>query len=256
LEKKQEMWVLNELRMLSIISEPDNTHCSKIENIFEGKDNIYVVNELIRGHELLDWIVEHRRTMNEKDALTAIYSILKGMMWLESKGIIHRDIKPSNILLRNPYDLSDLVIVDFGLALIQSDIDTLKTNNLSRCIGTPGYIAPEILQDDDFTPKADIFSLGSLLFLMMTGMPLFHAENKDQLLVNNREFNFYKVGYEQLRRDYYRRESLDLLNGMVKFDPRERWSATKCFNCAALRYFREKDEDMKSLDQTKELEVP
>ncbi len=85
--------------MLSVISEPENTHCSKIENIFEGKDNIYVVNELIRGHELLDWIDEHRRTMNEMDALTAIYSILKGMMWLESKGTIHRDIKPSNILL-------------------------------------------------------------------------------------------------------------------------------------------------------------
>jgi serine/threonine protein kinase len=256
LDKKQELWVLNELRMLSIISEPQNTHCSKIENIFEGKDNIYVVNELIGGQELLEWIVEHRRTMNEMDALTAMYSILKGMMWLESKGITHRDLKPSNILLRNPQDLSDLVIVDFGLALIQSDIDNLKTNNLPSCVGTPGYIAPEILHGDHFTPKADIFSLGSLLFLMMTGMPLFHAENQDQVLENNREFNFYMVGYRQLTIEYFHRESVDLLRGMVNTDPIKRWSATECFNCAALEYFREKDKEMNSLNQTRELEVP
>jgi serine/threonine protein kinase len=256
LDKKQELWVLNELRMLSIISEPQNTHCSKIENIFEGKDNIYVVNELIGGQELLDWILEHRRTMNEMNALTAIYSILKGMMYLESKGITHRDIKPSNVLLRNPEDLSDLVIVDFGLALVQSDIDNLETNNLPRCVGTPGYIAPEILQGDHFTPKADIFSLGSLLFLLMSGMPLFHAENQDEVLVNNREYNFYREGYKQLTSEYFHQESVDLLRGMVKIEPEERWSATECFNCAALGYFREKDENMNSLNQSKELEVP
>ena len=116
-EKNQQIWVLNELRMLLIISQDEDTQCSRIINIFEGKNYIYVVNELIAGHELLEWIIDHRHDMDESTALTALYSILKALVYLEDKEIVHRDIKPSNILLRNSEELTGLVLVDFGLAL-------------------------------------------------------------------------------------------------------------------------------------------
>lgn len=85
---------------------------------------------------------------------------MEGLEYLHSKSIIHRDLKPENILCRNDENL-DIGIVDLGFATYQEDYDTL----FLKC-GTPGYVAPEILNDLPYDCKVDIYSAGIILYIM------------------------------------------------------------------------------------------
>ena len=82
------------------------------------------------------------------------------MAYLEDKKIIHRDMKPENIVFAHKDNLSMPVLIDLGFATFEKDFKLLFT----RC-GTPGYVAPEILNDKDYNCKADLFSLGVGLVL-------------------------------------------------------------------------------------------
>lgn len=96
-----------------------------------------------------------------------IAQLLLAVDLMHRKGIIHRDLKPDNILLMNMKDLS-ICITDLGLACRVDDEEEVW----QKC-GTPGYVAPEILRNKRTTTKVDIFSLGSLLFNMLTGLSLY-----------------------------------------------------------------------------------
>lgn len=90
---------------------------------------------------------------------------------MHSKNIIHRDLKPENILLKNENsDMIDVAIVDFGFATLEQDYRKLFT----RC-GTPGYVAPEVLNDMDYKCIADIFSLGVIFYILLFGEHPFHG---------------------------------------------------------------------------------
>jgi len=95
--------------------------------------------------------------------------------------IVHRDIKPENILLRDINDLSSLVLVDFGLSC------TRDSETYFKVCGTPGYIAPEILNKMFYLPfeKIDVFSLGCIFYELLTEKFLFHAKSsKDTTKLN------------------------------------------------------------------------
>lgn len=83
------------------------------------------------------------------------------MAYLASKVLIHRDLKPENIIFRDKDDPFDVVIVDFGFATKVEDYKLLFT----RC-GTPGYVAPEVLNDFPYNCKADVFSAGIILYIL------------------------------------------------------------------------------------------
>ena len=102
---------------------------------------------------------------------------------MQRKQIIHRDIKPDNILITDIKDLS-VCITDLGMACRLSDEIELRI----RC-GTPGYVAPEILRERKATTKVDIFSLGSLLFNMFTGLNLFRGATPQEVLSQNKYSN-------------------------------------------------------------------
>lgn len=90
--------------------------------------------------------------------------LLKGLRHIHAQGVMHRDIKPENIMFRTKSADSDVVIVDFGLAVFRDAADYIWY----RC-GTPGYIAPEILgskQTKRLDPVVDIFSVGAILYRM------------------------------------------------------------------------------------------
>lgn len=86
---------------------------------------------------------------------------------MHRKNIIHKDIKPENILIMDRDNLK-LCISDLGIACKTTDEDGIK----KKC-GTPGYVAPEVLKGFPFTPKADVFSLGSVFYKILTGKNLF-----------------------------------------------------------------------------------
>lgn len=103
------------------------------------------------------------------------------------QGLIHRDIKPENILLRDQNDEKSIVIADFGLATYYNNV----TNVLFKRCGTPGYVAPEILTYEDNLPfyddKCDVFSIGVLMYLLLSGKQPFTGDNYKVILKANKE---------------------------------------------------------------------
>ena len=99
---------------------------------------------------------------------------------LHSLKIIHRDIKPENIILTEP-NFTDIKIFDFGLAeyLVEGSELIFKRS------GTPGYVAPEILKDHHYDDRSDMFSLGVILYQLLSGCTPFFGKNIDEIVIKN-----------------------------------------------------------------------
>ncbi len=124
--------------------------------------------------------------------------LLLTMDFIHKKGVVHRDIKLDNILI-NKRDEGEykVKIADFGMA---SFIQVPDSNNegagslLYMKCGTPGYVAPEILRSEGYNSKCDIFSLGSLMFNLLTGLYLFSGEDQKEILLKNKACDTSKIG--------------------------------------------------------------
>ena len=121
--------------------------------------------ELLNGGELFERI-KKKSSYKEKEAMQAIKRVLTALMYIHKKNIVHRDLKPENLLLRSPGDDYDVVIADFGLASFVKEGEKLKL-----ACGSPGYVAPEVLTEKSggYDTKSDIFSIGVILYVMLTG---------------------------------------------------------------------------------------
>lgn len=93
--------------------------------------------------------------------MNVMRNLLQALEYLHSKGIVHRDLKPENLILASKENDYNLKIADFGLASFIAKGDLLYL----RC-GSPGYVAPELLEDKGYYCKADVFSAGVILYVM------------------------------------------------------------------------------------------
>jgi serine/threonine protein kinase len=159
--------------------------------------------------------------------------LLKGLVHLQNNNIVHRDIKPQNILLKNK-DSLELVIADMGLATVVDAEEYLFT----RC-GTPGYVAPEIMEalpdEKLFNTSSDIFSLGAVFHLLLTGEQLFEGNSPAEMLERNKKMEF-ELGGE--RYDFINEKAMTLLRRMLVRDPYQRIRADEALRDA---YFGEEE---------------
>lgn len=139
---------------------------------FEDKKRYYVVSELCKGGELFEEI-QRRKKFTEKDSAIILKQILTAVNHCHLQGICHRDIKPENIFLEDRQRLDHLKLIDFATATRFSE----KNPFMHDSIGTPYYIAPEVL-DGKYTHKCDIWSVGVIAFLMLSGNPPFFGKNE------------------------------------------------------------------------------
>lgn len=145
----------------------DFTH-DNIVNVydhFKERDSYYIVLEYVDGITLGDFIKKEGRLSNEL-ALYIILEISKALKYAHDKGVVHRDIKPANILISKD---GEVKLVDFGIAASEDGIDEDLTT-VGMTMGTPSYMAPEQFGNSKNVDKtADIYSLGVMLYEMMTG---------------------------------------------------------------------------------------
>ncbi len=132
---------------------------------------IYIVSEFLEGGSLVDLIVKERR-LAPRRAVELACDILSGLHHAHGRGVIHRDIKPANVLLTSD---GRAKVIDFGLA---KDAESQTILTLSgNVVGTPAYMAPEQAMGDSAGALADLYSVGILLYLMLTGKKPFEGRS-------------------------------------------------------------------------------
>jgi tRNA A-37 threonylcarbamoyl transferase component Bud32 len=149
--------LIYEIKMMREMNHP---RVLKLHEMYLGESYIYCLCELYKGADLLNSIIK-KGSQPESKALTIIFQIMEGLAYMHSKKIIHRDIKPENIIFKGTQENIDIAIVDLGFATFEEDFRKLFV----RC-GTPGYVAPEVLNDKDYNCKADVFSAGVIFYIM------------------------------------------------------------------------------------------
>src|SRR6185369_9116978 len=138
----------------------------------------YFVMELVRGIPITDFCDQHHLSIRER--LELFTHICQAVQHAHQKGIIHRDLKPSNVMV-TLHDVTPIVkIIDFGIAKAAGQQLTDKTlfTNFAQMIGTPMYMSPEQAQMSglDVDTRSDVYSLGVLLYELMTGQTPFDKE--------------------------------------------------------------------------------
>ena len=174
-----------------IRQEKNYLHLIKHQNIitlkdyFEDKNFIYFVTEYYSGGDIITFLEKKQKEnskVTEKTAAKIIKKIAEGIKYLNFFGIIHRDIKPENIMFAEQNEIKSLKIIDLGVC------QTISYEELaSEPIGTNGYISPEIYLHHNYSFKIDIWSLGVILYLLITGGVLpFDDQNMDSQTIGKK----------------------------------------------------------------------
>ena len=136
----------------------------------DGEDS-YIVMELVSGHTLRE-ILQSNALMPESKALDIACQILEALDYSHSKGIVHRDIKPGNIMMTNS---GQVKVMDFGIARAMDDYGATMTNTFN-IVGTAQYLSPEQATGEPADRRSDIYSVGCLLYELLTGRPPFSGD--------------------------------------------------------------------------------
>jgi len=163
---------LSEAHMVGMLQHPN---IMPIYDAGEENDFLYVVTEFIHGARTLSAYTRPDNLLPVGDVLTLMFKCAKALHYAHSRGVIHRDIKPSNLMLTTD---SDLRLIDFGIAL-HNDADFSRIEGIA---GSPSYMSPEQVQSLDLTNHSDIYSLGAVMYELLTGHRPFRAGALAKLL--------------------------------------------------------------------------
>ena len=154
-------------------------------------------------------------TINE--ARVAMKDCLNGLVYLHDRGIVHRDLKPENLLYAKSDEDCGLKIADFGLASMLSEKELLST-----ACGTPGYVAPEILFKKGYGIEVDMWSIGVIFYILLSGCPPFDSEDNTILFQK-----IMKADYEFISPEFddASDEAKDLVSKLMCLDPKSRLTA-------------------------------
>jgi serum/glucocorticoid-regulated kinase 2 len=181
---------------------------AKLNYSFQNETHLFLAMDFVNGGELYQHL-NHSQFFEEDRAKFYTAEIILGLDVLHSYGIIYRDLKPENILLTHR---GHIVMVDFGLA--KHGLGGLDDRTMTFC-GTPTYIAPEILRGENYTKAIDYWSLGIMVFEMISGSPPFYSEN---------DANVYAaiVNAPLEIPDYFSIEAADFISSLLERNEKDR----------------------------------
>ncbi|CCF75428.1 Protein kinase domain [Babesia microti strain RI] len=224
-------WVTLCEKLLNLDRHPN---LMSIYEIYESESSFYIIAEKMEGGELFDFLLKEK-AIPEDICKYIIRQLLIATEYLHSKHLLHRDIKPENLMFRRNINSRMIPIEDrYELSLI--DFDTCKmtdspqsqqceiVNGRRRLVGTYGYLAPEVLKGYDYSPASDLWSVGVVLYILMTGVPpasmdiMYDAQSSLNVLrhaeINGLDFDMPPFLDFPLARDLCKR--------LLTFDPKKR----------------------------------
>ncbi|CAN0001028.1 unnamed protein product, partial [Ectocarpus sp. 6 AP-2014] len=218
---------------ISILKSFRHGNIVELYDIKKTERHIYLVLEYCAGGDLRA-LIRKEGKLAETSARHFMRHLGSGLHFLWSKNLVHRDLKPQNLLLSGPGLDATLKIADFGFARHLAQASMAET-----ICGSPLYMAPEILQGHKYGAKADLWSVGAILFEMLAGKPPFGGQNQIQLLANIRRGPSppARDGFYPLPDGVPRpgRSCNELLCRLLVPDPQQRASFREFFNSDVLR---------------------
>lgn len=221
---------------VNILKEFDHPNIICLYDFFEESTHYYLVLERMSGGELFDRIVA-KLYYNEKEARDTCKILISAIGYCHQNNVAHRDLKPENLLLRSEDNDSDVKIADFGFAK-----KVFIPNSLTTQCGTPGYVAPEILEGLAYDTKADMWSVGVILYILLGGYPPFIEKNQRDLFrkIRNGDYEFHDEYWGTVSSD-----AKELISSLLCVKPTERLTAEQALRnkwiCAG-------DEDLEGRD--------
>lgn len=201
--------IINEV---TILRQTAHENIIKLHKVYETSDTVYLVLEKTLSGNLYQHVSKHG-SLSETQASSLVKSILEGLSHIHEKNIIHRDLKLENILIDSPKNLSNIKICDFGLSTISQEYSTVFC-------GSPGYIAPEVLKYQPHTNKIDVFSVGIILFSVLSDSFPFRGASVSEILQKNKDcqIEFKEKIWKKMP------EALNLVKKLTAKNPQKRFS--------------------------------
>ena len=218
LPKEDEDALKSEVEILRSIK---HNHIVQCFDFYEEGGYFYVVLEYLDGGELFDRIVK-KTSYTEKEARDTIFLVVSAIKYCHDKNVVHRDLKPENLILKSKTNDSDIKIADFGFAIKARGDKSLRT----QC-GTPGYVAPEILEHEPYGKAVDMWSIGVITYILLGGYPPFYDENQSKLFkkIKKAEYQFHPENWNNISK-----EAMSFISGLLCLDASKRLSADQALD--------------------------
>ncbi|XP_026510442.1 serine/threonine-protein kinase 17A-like [Terrapene carolina triunguis] len=211
--------IINEIAVLELAAR--SPHVVDLHEVYETPAEIVLVLECAAGGEIFQQCVaEQDEAFTEQDVIRLVRQILRGVAYLHQHNVVHLDLKPQNILLTSSSPLGDIRIVDFGLS---RRVDAMR--EVREILGTPEYVAPEVLSYEPISTATDMWSVGVLTYVMLTGESPFLGDTKQETFLNISQVNV------QFPPDVFQGisdQAIDFIRSLLVKNPRKRAKAEQC----------------------------
>ncbi|KAJ0402657.1 hypothetical protein P43SY_007522 [Pythium insidiosum] len=205
-------------REINILRTLDHPNIIKLYDVFEGQRHLHLVTELCTGGELFDRIIA-RGHYSEADAAILVRKICDAVKHCHDRDICHRDLKPENFLFVTKDEDAELKVIDFGLSRMDEGLNAGGV--MTTRVGTPYYIAPEVLRRH-YDKSCDLWSIGVIMYILLCGYPPFYGDTDLEIFTSVRtgRYDFDSPEWANVSK-----EAKDLISKLLLLDPAKRLTA-------------------------------
>ncbi|XP_036397906.1 serine/threonine-protein kinase D1 isoform X2 [Megalops cyprinoides] len=211
---KQESQLRNEVAILQNLHHPGVVN---LECMFETPERVFVVMEKLHGDMLEMILSSEKGRLPERITKFLITQILVALRHLHFKNIVHCDLKPENVLLASADPFPQVKLCDFGFARIIGEKSFRRS-----VVGTPAYLAPEVLRNKGYNRSLDMWSVGVIIYVSLSGTFPFNEDEDIHDQIQNAAFMYPPNPWKKVSQ-----EAIDLINNLLQVKMRKRYSVDK-----------------------------
>jgi len=211
---KQEAALKNEVSILQNLHYPGVVN---LERMFETPERIFVVMEKLRGDMLEMILSSEQGRLSERITKFLVTQILVALKHLHSKNIVHCDLKPENVLLSSDSDFPQVKLCDFGFSRIIGEKGFRKS-----VVGTPAYLAPEVLRNKGYNRSLDMWSTGVIIYVSLSGTFPFNEDEDIHEQIQNASFMYPPHPWKEISSG-----AVELITNLLQVKMRKRYSVDK-----------------------------
>ncbi|XP_071354609.1 serine/threonine-protein kinase D1 isoform X2 [Trachinotus anak] len=211
---KQESQLRNEVAILQSLHHPGVVN---LDCMFETPERVFVVMEKLHGDMLEMILSSEKGRLPERITKFLVTQILVALRHLHFKNIVHCDLKPENVLLASADSFPQVKLCDFGFARIIGEKSFRRS-----VVGTPAYLAPEVLRNKGYNRSLDMWSVGVIIYVSLSGTFPFNEDEDINDQIQNAAFMYPPHPWKKISQ-----EAIDLINNLLQVKMRKRYSVDK-----------------------------